>query len=142
MQSEITTRAFREEDYDPVVQLWEQSDGVEVAEGDDRTGIHDYLKRNPNLSRVAMSGDHVVGAVLCGHDGRRGLIYHLAVAVKFRGRGVGRMLVAECIEGLRSRGIKRTLILIAKDNEGGRDFWISQGFEEISGGVPFGLDLV
>lgn len=142
MPPPIVTREFREEDYDAVIPLWQQSDGVEIAEGDDRASIVVYLKRNPSLSRVAVSDGQVIAAVLCGHDGRRGLIYHLAIAPGLRGRGVGRTLVAECIGGLRSCGIKRALILIAKDNEVGQDFWRAQGFEEISGAIPFGLDVI
>lgn len=142
MQVEINIRAFRESDYDAVIELWSQCDGIEVAEGDDRASVAGYLQRNPNLSRVAEAERKIVGAVLCGHDGRRGLIYHLAVAEAIRGRGLGRQLVSECVAGLRACGIQRALILVAKDNEGGRTFWMSQGFEEISGGVPFGRDLV
>jgi ribosomal protein S18 acetylase RimI-like enzyme len=80
--------------------------------------------------------------VLCGHDGRRGLIYHLAVARDHRGRGLGRRLADECLAGLRSVGIARALILVAKDNDHGRAFWIGRGFEEISGAAPYGVDLV
>lgn len=141
MQPEIATRPFRETDYAAVVQLWHESEGVEVAEGDDRATIIAYLQRNPNLSRVAESQGRIVGAVLCGHDGRRGLIYHLAVAKASRGSGLGRKLVEECIHGLRACRIQRTLVLVAADNAAGREFWIAQGFEEISGAVAYGLDL-
>ena len=137
----FVTRSFQESDYDAVVRLWQQADGVELAEGDDRADIATYLLRNPNLSRVAESQDRIVGAALCGHDGRRGLIYHLAVAPELRGRGLGRQLVGECVSGLRACGIKRTLILVAKDNVAGRAFWLTQGFEEISGALPLGMDL-
>lgn len=141
MAFDVTTRPFRVADYDAVVALWRQSEGVEVAEGDDRTTITAYLERNPGLSRVAVASDRIVGAVLCGHDGRRGLIYHLAVAADQRGRGLGRRLVDECLAGLRACGLKRTLILVSRENELGRAFWESRGFEEISSAVPFGIDL-
>lgn len=141
MQGEITTRAFEERDYDPVGLLWAQAEGVEVAEGDDRATIAAYLRRNPNLSRVAERDGRIVGAVLCGHDGRRGIIYHLAVATAFRGRGIGRRLVRECVDGLRACGLKRALILVARDNDPGRAFWRAQDFEEIGGAVAFGRDL-
>lgn len=141
MQAEITTRIFKPEDYDAVRALWKRSEGVELAEGDDRASIAHYLQRNAGLSRVAVRHDVIVGAVLCGHDGRRGLLYHLAVARDARGQGVGRRLVAECVAALRSCGIARTLIMIARDNPRGRRFWISQGFAEIPDGLPFGMDL-
>lgn len=142
MPKPVITRSFAAEDYDAVVQLWQDSEGVEVAEGDDRESLVGYLQRNPGLSRVASCGENLIGAVLCGHDGRRGLIYHLAVRTGHRGQGVGRRLVEECAAGLRGCGIKRVLILVAKDNLPGRDFWLARGFEEISGAAAFGLDLV
>jgi N-acetylglutamate synthase len=137
----INIRSFQPEDYDAVVLLWHQSEGVEVAEGDDRASLSAYLARNPNLSRVAIRDDVIVGAVLCGHDGRRGLIYHLAVTAGARGKGLGQALVRECLSGLGACGIKRALILVAEGNDGGRAFWQAQGFEEISGATPFGIDL-
>jgi ribosomal protein S18 acetylase RimI-like enzyme len=141
MQAKFNTRSFRTEDYDAVLRLWEQSEGVEVAEGDDRAGIASYLARNPNLSRIAEVDGVIAGAVLCGHDGRRGLIYHLAVASTARGQGIGRKLVGECIDGLKACGIKRALMLVAQDNGDGREFWLKLGFEEISGASAFGIDI-
>jgi N-acetylglutamate synthase len=141
MQTQITFREFRETDYDVVAALWHQCEGVEVAEGDDASTILGYLKRNSNLSRVAMVDERVVGAVLCGHDGRRGFLYHLAVADDQRGHGIGRMLVAECIARLGDCGIQRAIILVADDNPKGRCFWTAQGFEEISGTTAFGIDI-
>jgi ribosomal protein S18 acetylase RimI-like enzyme len=137
----ISTRAMVSEDYDDVVRLWQRSDGVEVAEGDSRREIAAYLARNPALSRVAVGEGRIVGAVLCGHDGRRGLIYHLAVDAEWRGRGVGRRLVEEGVTALKAAGITRVLILVAKDNEPGKRFWAAQGFEGIDGAEPWGKDI-
>jgi putative acetyltransferase len=138
---EITTRIFQPEDYDAVRALWKRSEGVELAEGDDRASIAQFLQRNPGLSSVALRHGTIVGAVLCGHDGRRGVLYHLAVARDARGQGIGRRLVAECVAALRSCGIPRALIMIARDNPRGRRFWTTQGFEEIPNGLPFEMDL-
>lgn len=141
MLNAITTRAFCAADYDAVVQLWQAAEGVEIAEGDDRETITAYLDRNPGLSRVAIRDTEVAAAVLCGHDGRRGLIYHLAVQVEFRRHGLGQRLVSECLAGLREAGLKRALILVARENAAGREFWLGRGFEEISGALPLGIDL-
>jgi len=72
--STTSTRAFQIADYEAVFRLWRSSDGIELAEGDSRTEIECSLARNPGLSRVAEDGDDIIGAVLCGHDGRRGLL--------------------------------------------------------------------
>lgn len=141
MESEITTRSMRAEDYDDVVRLWRTAEGVEIAEGDDRRTITSYLTRNPELSRVAERDGEIVAAVLCGHDGRRGLIYHLAVATALRGRGLGKRLVAECVAGLRAAGVPRVFVMVLRENERGKDFWAGQGFEEIAGATAMGLTL-
>lgn len=141
MQGDINFRVFQSKDYAEVVRLWRRAAGVEVAEGDDRASIVAYLRRNQRLSRVAVRQGRIVGAVLCGHDGRRGLIYHLAVARACQGQGVGRRLVEAGLTGLRAAGIQRVILLVAKANRPGRAFWRSLGFEEISGALPLGLDL-
>jgi ribosomal protein S18 acetylase RimI-like enzyme len=137
----IITREFTIDDYDEATALWQAVEGVEVAEGDDREDIRAYLLRNPGLSRVAEENGKIIGAVLCGHDGRRAWIYHLAVALSHRGQGVGNRLLQECVANLRSTGVKRAIILVAGDNAMGRSFWLRQGWEEIPGALPMGLDL-
>jgi ribosomal protein S18 acetylase RimI-like enzyme len=95
----VSTREFRIADFGEALAVWRMVDGVEVAEGDSEQEVRAYLLRNPGLSRVAVNEGTIVGAVLCGHDGRRGLIYHLAVAPAYQGKGVGRRLLQECISG-------------------------------------------
>ena len=141
MPEAITTRAFAIEDYEAACALWNSVEGVEICEGDSRPEILAYLDRNPGLSRVAESAGAVAGAVLCGHDGRRGFIYHLAVAPAFRGRGVGKLLLEECTQGLRAAGMQRAIILVANDNSLGREFWLGNGWEEISEALPMARDL-
>jgi N-acetylglutamate synthase len=137
----ITSREFNIDDYDGATAIWNLVEGVEVAEGDSREDIRAYLLRNPGLSRVAEEDRKIVGAVLCGHDGRRAWIYHLAVAPTHRGRGIGHRLLQECVTNLRSTGVKRAIILVAGDNASGRSFWLRNGWEEIPGAFPMGLDL-
>ncbi|MEO5722645.1 MAG: GNAT family N-acetyltransferase [Chthoniobacterales bacterium] len=127
----ITTRAFLIEDYDKAFALWQEMAGIEICEGDSREEIRGYLERNPGLSRVAESEGEIVGAVLCGHDGRRGFIYHLGVATAFRGRGVGKQLLDDCVRGLHAAGIPRALLLVASENATGHEFWLRHGWEDI-----------
>ncbi|HEY2103457.1 MAG TPA: GNAT family N-acetyltransferase [Chthoniobacterales bacterium] len=141
MSLSVSTREFRSGDYDAAVQLWTRVDGVEVAEGDSKEDLVSYISRNPHLSRVAEDGSRIVGAVLCGHDGRRGFIYHLAVEPAYQGKALGRRLVDECLDGLRRAGIKRALILVAADNPRGRSFWRASGWEDVSGALVMGIDL-
>jgi len=137
----ITTRDFVIADYDDAVALWKLMDGIEVAEGDAREEIEAYLVRNPSFSRVAEEDNQMAGAVLCGHDGRRGFIYHLAVAPAYQGRGVGKLLVGECLAQLRSAGIIRTLILVARSNTRAHAFWLGGGWEDVPEVIVMGIDL-
>jgi GNAT superfamily N-acetyltransferase len=122
-------------------QLWQEAEGVELAEGDSEQELTAYLRRNPGMSHVAVEGTRLVGAVLAGYDGRRGLLYHLAVAPDRRGAGLGQALLARALAALKDAGVVRVLILVARDNAGGRTFWLRQGWEEIAGALPMGRDL-
>ena len=139
--AEITTREFVIADYDAVIGLWNAVDGLEICEGDSREELTHYLARNPGLSRVAEDNGRIVGAVLCGHDGRRGWIYHLAVSPVYRGRNIAKRLLDDCMSGLRRAGIKRAIILVAEDNPAGHGFWLRNGWENIDGAMPMARDV-
>lgn len=141
MSGNVVTREFCVDDYDPALELWRSVEGLEVAEGDDREGVAQFIARNPGLSRVAVDGTRVVGVVMCGHDGRRGHIYHLAVDPEYRRYGVGKRLVKECLDGLRQVGVVRAIILVADDNPGGAEFWKRAGWEDIPGAAAMGIDV-
>lgn len=141
MTDNIKTREFSISDYDAALELWQRVEGLEIAEGDDKESVGQFLARNPGLSRMATDGAAIVGVVLCGHDGRRGYIYHLAVDPAYQARGVGRRLMNECLSGLRCAGLKRALILVAQDNSRGRKFWRRHGWEEVPGPIVMGIDL-
>src|SRR5260370_39485283 len=130
MSENIETRAFFISDSDAALELWQRGEGLEIAEGDDREGVAHFLARNPGLSRVATDGAAIVGVALCGHDGRRGSIYHLAGDPAYQRLGLGKRLVDECLQGLRGAGIKRAIIMVADDNPRGPSFWRRSGWEE------------
>jgi ribosomal protein S18 acetylase RimI-like enzyme len=138
---QIQIRDFCVDDYEAVLQLWQTVEGLDVSEGDDREGVAQFVAHNPGLSRVAIDGSTIVGAAMCGHDGRRGHIYHLAVDPAYRRYGVGKRLVQECLDGLRRVGVIRAIILVADNNPGGAEFWKRAGWEDIPGAVPMGIDV-
>src|SRR5207237_9683257 len=100
MNGEILTREFSIDDYEAAIDLWQKVEGLDIAEGDDRESVRRFLGQNPGLSRVATDGSRMVGAALCGHDGRRGYIYHLAVDAKYQGRRRVKGLQVVCSEGV------------------------------------------
>jgi ribosomal protein S18 acetylase RimI-like enzyme len=141
MSGKIETREFAIEDYEAVAELWNRVEGLEIAEGDAREDVAQYILRNPALSRVATDGSAIIGVALCSHDGRRGHIYHLAVDPTYQGRGLGKRLVDECLEGLRRAGLKRAIIMVADNNPRGREFWKRCGWEDIPGAISMGKDI-
>lgn len=117
------------DDYDEVVALWRTTPGIGLGVGDEREGVAASLARNPGLSLVARRGDALVAAVLCGHDGRRGSIDHLAVVPSERGRGLGRQLVQQCLAGLAAAGIGKCNVVVYGGNDAGQAFWRAMGWK-------------
>jgi putative acetyltransferase len=118
------------DDYDSVVALWQATEGVGLNESDSRESIESYLRRNPALSLVVERDSQIVAAVLCGHDGRRGFLNHLAVARPFRGQGLGRRLVDACLNRLAPLGILKCNIYLYVDNSAGAAFWRRLGWQD------------
>ena len=141
MSDRIRTREFLIGDYEAAAELWKRAEGIEIAEGDDKESVVQFLRRNPGMSRTAIDGSTVVAVALCGHDGRRGHIYHLAVGPKYQGLGLGKRLVQECFDRLGEAGIQRAIILVANDNSRGRQFWLRCGWEELPGTLAMGKDV-
>jgi putative acetyltransferase len=118
------------EDYDRVTALWRSSEGIGLSSTDARESIARFLDRNPGLSFVAEDRQALVGAVLCGHDGRRGYIYHLAIDRSHRTRGLGAALARRCLSALRDAGIDKCHIFVFRDNDAARAFWRRVSWEE------------
>lgn len=123
-------REFRPEDHAQAHALWESIDGVGLSGADSFENIARFLERNPGLSFVATDDGVVFATILCGHDGRRGLIHHLAVSPAHRRRGVGRELVSKSLAALRRDGIQKCHLLVFHQNSDGREFWKRVGAEE------------
>ena len=116
-------------DYEKVYALWMscKNMGFNVID-DSKEGIARFLERNPNTSFVAMENDELLGIILGGHDGRRGYIYHMSVAEKYRKKGIGSALVKKCLESFKNEKISKVALLVFKYNETGNAFWEKQGF--------------
>jgi putative acetyltransferase len=121
-------RALHIADYDAVLRLWQDTEGIGLNESDGRRAIRSYLRRNPGMSFAARRGSEIIGAVLCGHDGRRGYLHHLAVARAHRQKGLGKKLVNACLVKLRRLKIQKCNIYLFADNAAGEAFWIHNGW--------------
>jgi ribosomal protein S18 acetylase RimI-like enzyme len=126
----VEIREFTEDDYDEAVALWRASPGITLSEADAREAIVAYLRRNPGLSFAARDGGVLVAAVLCGHDGRRGYLHHLAVAPSHRGAGLARALASRCVEALRELGLRKCHLFVTNENAAALAFWRRVGWSD------------
>ena len=128
---EYTTRLVTIEDYDEIFALWnstEQSRRALNPVDDSREGIERYLKRNPDTCFAAVSEGRIVGVILSGHDGRRGIIHHSCVHPACRRMGIAAHLVSLAEEALKKEGIHKVFGLVFIDNDAANAFWEKQGY--------------
>ena len=105
-------RTMTIEDYEQVHDLWMKIHGFGIRSVDDsKEGVERFLKRNPTTSVVAVEDDKIVGAILCGHDGRRGCLYHVCVDEAYRMRGIGKAMVVFAMEALKTEGINNVSLI-------------------------------
>ena len=117
------------DDYEQVYALWKQIHGFGIRSVDDsRGGIGRFLKRNPDTSVVAVEDGKIVGAILCGHDGRRGCMYHVCVDADYRMRGIGKSMVVFAMEALKKEKINKVSLIAFTKNDIGNAFWKEIGW--------------
>jgi N-acetylglutamate synthase len=126
----IDIRVFTNDDHAAALKLWQASEGVGLSDADSFENIVRFLARNPGLSFVATDAGRVVATILCGHDGRRGLIHHLLVAPTHRRRGLGRTLLKRTLAALGQAQIQKCHLLVFRDNAEGMAFWHAIGADE------------
>lgn len=116
-------------DYDKVYALWMSCKGMGLNNLDDsKQGIEKFLIRNPHSCFIAEEGDRIIGAIMAGHDGRRGYIYHTAVDPLCRRRGIASKLVSNVMQSFERSGINKVACVAFASNEAGNAFWEKQGF--------------
>ena len=129
----MTNIQFREmtiKDYDETIELWKNSPGIALSKADSKPKITKLIKRNPRLGFVAHDGNKLVGAVLCGNDGRRGYLYHLAVDKTYHHLGIGKKLTEKVLTALKTEGIEKCHIFVIADNLEGMHFWQKTGWKK------------
>ena len=126
---EITIRPMQQSDYHNVYKLWKTIKGFGIRSMDDsEEGVARFLRRNPSTSMVAEAEGQVVGAILCGHDGRRGCFYHVCVREDYRKQGIGKNMAVMAMKALQEEGINKVCLIAFKKNEVGNSFWKSVGW--------------
>jgi ribosomal protein S18 acetylase RimI-like enzyme len=117
-------------DYDQILALWKRTPGMGLSDADSREGIRTFLERNLGQSFVCEDGDRLIGTILCGHDGRRGYIYHLAVDEAYREQGIGRQLTQRSLDTLSLLGITRCHLFVYRDNKKAELFYDHLGWQK------------
>ena len=120
----FTIRKMTIDDYEGVHALWMTIKGFAIRSIDDsKEGVELFLKRNPTTSVVAEKDGDIVGAILCGHDGRRGCLYHVCVREDSRMQGIGKAMVVFCMERLKEEKISKVSLIAFTANDVGNAFW-------------------
>lgn len=125
----MNIRVMTMEDYDAVHALWMTISGFAIRSIDDsREGVERFLRRNPTTSVVAEEDGRIVGAILCGHDGRRGCLYHVCVNPDYRLKGIGKAMVVFCMNALNKEKISKVSLIAFTQNDIGNAFWKTIGW--------------
>ena len=119
------------EDYEGVYALWKKIKGFGIRSIDDsKEGVARFLKRNPTTSVVAEKDGRIVGSILCGHDGRRGSLYHVCVDEDYRRHGIGKRMVVFAMKALKEEKINKVSLIAFTENDIGNAFWNTIGWTE------------
>ena len=129
MSDKYIVREMQLSDFEKVQELWMSIHGFCIRSIDDsKEGVERFVRRNPTTSIVAEADGTIIGAVLCGHDGRRGCLYHVCVAEEYRKHGVGKAMVMQAMEALKREHINKIAVVAFTSNEVGNRFWKDMGW--------------
>jgi len=129
------------DDYPAVYALWEEAGtGIQLRRSDQIEEIAKKLERDPDLFLVAEIEKQIVGSVLGGFDGRRGMMYHMAVRMENRRQGIALRLMEELERRLREKGCIRYYMLVTEDNQKAIQFYEAQSWERMDL-FAYGKDL-
>jgi ribosomal protein S18 acetylase RimI-like enzyme len=105
------------DDYPQAVEIWKNSSpGVNFSRSDSPEEIQKKLKYSPDLFLVAESANSIIGTIIGGYDGRRGMIYHLAIQESHQKAGIGRALMQEIEARLKAKGCVKSYLMVTKEN--------------------------
>jgi N-acetylglutamate synthase len=139
--SSVTFREMTIYDYRKMTELWKRTPGIGLSNADSVDNIRIFFERNSGLSYICEIGNMLIGTVLCGHDGRRGYIYHLAVDDEQRRKGIGKELIKRCLDKLRQKGIAKCHLFLYSDNKDAVSFYEGTGWKRRDNLIIYSKDL-
>jgi len=142
LPSDLVLRQFQfPTDFSQVITLWQNAGpGIHLRRSDSKAEIVKKLRRDPDLFLVAETAGQIIGSVLGGYDGRRGMVYHLAVDTTYRNKGIGAALMNELEKRMKQKGCIRSYLLVTRDNADAIRFYQHRGWEQMDI-LIFGKDL-
>ncbi len=128
---EVCIREFRfKDDYGAAIHLWENAgDGIHIGRSDAPDELQKKLQRDPDLFLVAELDGVLIGTVVGGFDGRRGMVYHLAVDQMYRTQGVGSRLMDEVEARLKAKGCIRCYLVVTSENSQAMRYYEKRGWK-------------
>ena len=129
MRLPINLQPLHGSDYPKLIKLWEAAGCIDVRQTDTPEALAKFLNRNPACNYAAYAGTRLIGALLAGHDGWRGYLYHMAVKPDYRERGIGAQLVNAAVSAIKREGIPKVHCLVKRDNLIAQQFWEACSFE-------------
>ncbi len=130
MRQAIVLDSINEADYPKLIKLWQAAGNIDVRQTDTPEVLARFLHRNPSCSYAAYAGTRLIGAILAGHDGWRGHLYHMAVKPDYRERGIGTRLVNAAVSAIKSEDVQKIHCLVKRDNLIAQQFWEACSFEQ------------
>lgn len=120
------------DDFQEIIQLWQSAGpGIHLSPSDRLEEIQKKQLRDPDLFLIAEVNGDLIGTVLGGFDGRRGIVYHLAVSESYRNQGIGDSLMAELEARLLEKGCIRCYLLVTLDNLENVEFYLKRGWNKL-----------
>lgn len=116
------------EEYDEMYAFWRSTPGVALHDADKEERIHFFITKNPGQSFTCKVDNRIIGTIMCGNDGRRACIYHLAVALEYRHKGIATKLVEMALDVQSALGIDKCKLSVLNHNTLGKSFWTRIGF--------------
>lgn len=130
------------EEYEALIELWQSAGpGISLSRSDELPELMMKYNAAPDLFLVARQDNKLVGCVIGGFDGRRGLVYHLAVLPGLQQGGLGTKLMQSVEERLKQKGCKKAYLLVKRGNPALDDFYSKRDWQPMDDIRLFGKNL-
>lgn len=138
LSTEIQIRRYRHPmDYQAAYHVWEScGDGIHISFSDSPQELEKLVNISPGLFFLAEDHGKVIGTVMGGFDGRRGLIYHLAVLPEYQNHHIGSLLLNTVEDALVKRGCKKIYLFLVPENLERAGFYENKGYDRMNV-IPF-----